>query len=158
MSTVYAHQASSMTDCLTSAANVVTAVGSICHTLLLILLLPATTVLRLRLLPLPPPFYSHYTHGCICQISLGGSKFWLLKSTTVLMHRYIESRPPLAFFNSSRGVRNFRGKVQLPQPPNKYSLDYTEQPALAGTPVKNFAGTKFYSQHVLADGNEHYKK
>jgi len=56
----------------------------------------------------------------------GGSKFWLLKSTTVLMHRYIESRPPLSFFNSSRGVRNFRGGVQPPQPPDKYSPDYGE--------------------------------
>ena len=55
------------------------------------------------------------TQGCICQISLGGSKFWLLKSTTVLMHRYIESRPPCVF-NSSRGVRNFRGGVQPPNP------------------------------------------
>jgi len=41
----------------------------------------------------------------------GGSKFWLLKSTTVLMHRYIESRPPpLAFFNSSRGSEIFAGR------------------------------------------------
>jgi len=32
--------------------------------------------------------------GSICQISLGGSKFWLLKSTTVLMHRYIEIWKP----------------------------------------------------------------
>ena len=122
MSTVYAHQASSMTDCLTSAANVVTAVGSICHTLLLILLLPATTVLRLRLLPLPPPFYSHYTHGCICQISLGGSKFWLLKSTTVLMHRYIESRPPLLFLIAAGGSEIFAGRFNSPNPPTNTAL------------------------------------
>jgi len=51
-----------------------------------------------------------------------GSKFWLLKSTTVLMHRYIESRPPpLAFFNSSRGVRNFRGGFN-PHPPTNTAL------------------------------------
>ena len=67
-----------------------------------------------------------FIQGCICQISLGGSKFWLLKSTTVLMHRYIESRPPVAFFNSSRGVRNFRGGFN-PQPPTNtalYSFNY----------------------------------
>ena len=34
---------------------------------------------------------------------------------TYLMHRYMESRPPLAFFNSSRGVRNFRGGGSTPQ-------------------------------------------
>ena len=40
--------------------------------------------------------YCVYLQGCrpICQISLGGSKFWLLKSTTVLMHRYIEIWKP----------------------------------------------------------------
>ena len=37
------------------------------------------------------------------------------------MHRYMESRPPLAFFNSSKGVRNFRGGGSPPQPPVKYS-------------------------------------
>jgi len=38
------------------------------------------------------------------------------------MHRYIESRPPLAFFIAAGGVRNFRGGgVQRPQPPDKYS-------------------------------------
>ena len=62
-----------------------------------------------------------YIQGCICQISLGGSKFWLLKSTTVLMHRYIESRPPLRFFNSSRGGQKFSWGVQPPNPPDKYS-------------------------------------
>ena len=36
-----------------------------------------------------PPLSLSLSQGCICQISLGGSKFWLLKSTTVLMHRYI---------------------------------------------------------------------
>jgi len=69
--------------------------------------------------------YFQYTQGCICQISLGGSKFWLMKSTTVLMHRYIESRPPsLRFFIAAGGVRNFRGGFN-PQPPDKYSPEYT---------------------------------
>ena len=72
----------------------------------------------------PGRFSSCVAQGCICQISLGGSKFWLLKSTTVLMHRYIESRPPLRFFNSSRGGQKFsRGEGFNPQPPDKYSPD-----------------------------------
>jgi len=65
---------------------------------------------------------SWYT-GLYLSNFIGGSKFWLLKSTTVLMHRYIESRPPLRFLIAARGVRNFRGGVQPPQlpPPDKYS-------------------------------------
>jgi len=47
---------------------------------------------------------------------------------TVLMHRYIESRPPVAFFNSSRGVRNFRGGgFNPPTPPVKYSPANSER-------------------------------
>jgi len=42
----------------------------------------------------PPTASSPQKQGCICQISLRGSKFWLLKSTTVLMHRYIEIWKP----------------------------------------------------------------
>ena len=49
-----------------------------------------------------------------------GSKFWLLKSTTVLTHRYIESRPPLRFLIAAGGVKNFRGAL-TPQHPVKYS-------------------------------------
>jgi len=64
--------------------------------------------------------------GCICQISLGGSKFWLLKSTTVLMHRYIESRPPLHFLIAAGGSEIYAG-VQPPTNPIKYS------PACYGT-------------------------
>ena len=56
--------------------------------------------------------------GCICQISLGGSKFWLLKSTTVLMHRYIESRPPLRFLIAAGGSEIFAGG-STPQPPRQ---------------------------------------
>jgi len=53
----------------------------------------------------------------------GRSKFWLLKSTTVLVHRYIESRGGgLAFFNSSRGGQKFsRGVLPPPPTPVKYS-------------------------------------
>jgi len=69
-----------------------------------------------------PKWHVSSHQGCICQISLGGSKFWLLKSTTVLMHRYIESRPPCVFFNSSRGVRNFRGGGSTPNPPTNTAL------------------------------------
>jgi len=79
----------------------------------------------LRLAPFPfspsSPFFMPSRPGLYLSNFIRGSKFWLLKSTTVLMHRYIESRP-LRFFNSSRrgGVRNFRRGVQ-PQPPDIYS-------------------------------------
>jgi len=38
----------------------------------------------------------------------------------VLMHRYIESRPPLRFLIAAGGVRNFRGGFNPPTPV-KYS-------------------------------------
>ena len=72
-----------------------------------------------------------YYQGCICQISLGGVEVLAIEvddRATVLMHRYIESRPPLRFFNSSRGVRNFRGGFN-PQPPVKYSPAYYARPS-----------------------------
>ena len=50
-----------------------------------------------------------------------GSKFWLLKSTTVLMHRYIESRPPLRFLIAAGGSEIFAGKFNPPNLPVKYS-------------------------------------
>jgi len=48
-----------------------------------------------------------------------GSKFWLLKSTTVLMHRYIESRP-CVFLIAAGGSEIFAGGGSTP-PPDKYS-------------------------------------
>ena len=56
--------------------------------------------------------------GCICQISLGGSKFWLLMSTTVLMHRYIESRPPWRSLIAAGGSEIFEGG-STPNPPRQ---------------------------------------
>ena len=67
-----------------------------------------------------PKWHVSSHQGCICQISLGGSKFWLLKSTTVLMHRYIESRPPCVFLIAAGGSEIFAGGFN-PQPPDKYS-------------------------------------
>jgi len=53
----------------------------------------------------------------------GRSKFWLLKSTTVLMHRYIESRGgPLRFLIAAEGVRNFRGGFYPHPPPSNTAL------------------------------------
>ena len=37
-------------------------------------------------------------------------------------YTYIESRPPLRFFNSSRGVRNFRGGFNPSNPPSNTAL------------------------------------
>ena len=54
----------------------------------------------------------------------GGSKFWLLKSTTVLMHRYIESRPPCVFLIAAGGSEIFAGGSTSP-PPDKYSPGQT---------------------------------
>jgi len=66
----------------------------------------------------------------------GGSKFWLLKSTTMLMHRYIEhieiwricvgvdggglKSTPLAFLIAAGGSEILAGV----QPPIKYSPDH----------------------------------
>ena len=70
--------------------------------------------------PLSRQYLNVNNAGLYLSNFIRGSKFWLLKSSTVLMHRYIESRPPLRFFNSSRGVKNFRGGL-TPQPSVKYS-------------------------------------
>ena len=57
------------------------------------------------------------------------------------MHRYIESRPPLRFFNSSRGVRNFPGGGQPPNPPTNTALVlHTRVP---------FLDTVYVIDHVL---------
>ena len=69
-------------------------------------------------------FYIH--SGLYLSNFIRGVEVLAIESTTVLMHRYIESRPPVAFFNSSRGVRNFRGG-STPQPPTNtalYSFNY----------------------------------
>jgi len=78
-----------------------------------------------------PPLSLSVSQGCICQISLGGSKFWLLKSTTVLMHRYIESRPPLAFLIAAGGSEIFAGG-STPRPPSNTALPFSPFPLEVG--------------------------
>ena len=70
---------------------------------------------------------SHWVHALFPGLYLsnfirGGSKFWLLKSTTVLMHRYTGTRPPLRFLIAAGGGQKFSRGVQPPNPSSNTAL------------------------------------
>ena len=66
--------------------------------------------------PLSRQYLNVNNAGLYLSNFIRGSKFWLLKSTTVLMHRYIESRPPLRFLIAAGGGQKFSRGFNPPTP------------------------------------------